>query len=385
MRIGFFTNNYFPRQSGAAHAIENFRSELEKLGHDVFVFAPRYGKKDKTSVKLFRYKSFRLMKKLGPLSSIPFPHSSKIRKQIEGLKLDVIHSHHPYLLGKTALQYAGELGIPLIFSVHTPYYQFLTPLLGGMGELIDSFLLDIFLGYVKKCNLVTVPTQAFRDNLLKSASKIKIEILPSGINLEEFGDTGKAKARKMLGLDSEDIILLTIGRLSYERNISFLIEAFKDISEKYPRAKLVIVGSGLEKMSLKGLTKILGLKEKVIFTGRVPYKKLALYYSASDLFLYASLIDSQGLVLCEAMASGLPIVSTNQAMGPQSLVKNDQIGFLTPPNIKFFSKKVQTLIKNEKLRRRFGINAKKEAQHYDRRILAKKLEQIYQDLIQNND
>jgi glycosyltransferase involved in cell wall biosynthesis len=388
MRIAFFTNNYLPRPSGVAHAIENLRIELKNLGHDIFIFAPRYSKNDKENDNLFRYKSFRIHKKLGALRSIPFPHSVKLKKQIKKLNLDIIHSHHPYLLGKTAQKYAQELNIPLVFSLHTPYYQYLGHLIGNLGEAIDSLLLEIISKYANKCDAIIVPTNTVKESLNKSGIVLPIHIFPSGIYLDMFGGIDKKNAKKKLNIDESTVVLLTVGRLSYEKNIDFLIESFYKISKAFRKrkshgknVKFVIVGGGSQKIKLQSIAKFLGLKNTVRFTGKIPYNKLPLYYNASDLFLYSSLIDTQGLTLCEAMASGLPIVSTNQAMGPQSLVKNNKIGYLVKPDIEIFSQKVTELINNNEKREKFGENAKIEARKYDRIILAKKLEKIYADLI----
>ncbi len=388
MRIAFFTNNYLPRPSGVAHAIENLRIELENLGHDVFIFAPRYSKTDKENNRLFRYKSFRIHKKLGPLRSIPFPHSAKLKKQIKELNLDIIHSHHPYLLGKTAQKYARELNIPLIFSLHTPYYQYLGHLIGNFGEAIDGLLLEIVSKYANKCDAIIVPTNAVKESLNKGNIIPPIYALPSGINLDMFSTIAKKNANKKLNIDESKIVLLTIGRLSYEKNIDFLIEAFYETNKIlgkrtncYKNIKFIIIGSGSQKIKLQSISKSLGLENIVTFAGKIPYNKLPLYYNTSDIFLYSSLIDTQGLTLCEAMASGLPIVSTDQAMGPRSLIKNNKIGYLVRPDIKIFSQRVIELINDKEKRKKFSENAKIEAKKYDRKILAKKLEKIYMTLI----
>jgi len=384
MRIAFFTNNYLPRPSGVAHAIENLRIELENLGHDVFVFAPRYSKKDKENAKLFRYKSFVTHEKLGPLSSIPFPHSPKIKKHIQELAIDIIHSHHPYLLGKTAQKYAKELNVPLIFTLHTPYYQYLAPLAGSFGQMLDSFLLEILSKYANKCGAVIVPTRAVKETIKHAKINPPVYILPSGIDINKFSQCKKLKNKQNLGFTPSDVILLTVARLSYEKNVDFIIEAFSQITKFTDRVNLIIVGGGSQKLKLQSLVKSLGLKNKVIFTGKLPYKKLPVYYGASDILLYSSLVDTQGLALCEAMASGLPIVSTNQAAGPRSLIKNDKIGYLVPPDTNAFSQKVLELINNKEKRQEFGLNAKKEAKKYDRKLLAKKLEKIYMNLAKND-
>jgi len=381
MRIGFFTNNYLPRPSGVAHAIENARLELEKLGHDVFVFAPRYSKKDKENEKLFRYRSIRTHKKLGPLSSIPFPHSAKIKKLINELGLDIIHSHHPYLLGKTAQKYAQELEIPLVSTLHTAYHQYSGQLLEGLGDLVDDLVLEVLFKYIRKCNALIVSTNEFRKKFSVDPESPHIHVLPSGIDVNRFSKKNRDKAKKKLKFKNSDIVLLTVARLSYEKNVDFIIEVFSKLARINENVRLIIVGGGPQKLKLQSLAKSLGVKDKINFTGKAPYSKLHWYYGASDLFLYASSIDAQGLVLCEAMASGLPILSTNQAVGPKNLIKNNYIGYLIKPDPDAFSQKVIDLIEDKEKRQEFSRNARKEAKKYDRGILAKKLEKIYLELV----
>ncbi len=381
MRIAFFTNNYLPRSSGVAHAVENLRLSLEEFGHQVFVFAPRYSKKDKESSKLFRYKSIRTHHKMGFLRAIPFPHSPTIRKKIKGLNLDIIHSHHPYILGKTALKYAKELNIPIVFTLHTPYYRYIESMLGNMGEAVSSLVLEGNINYANKCDIVIVPTKIVKDNLIKAGLTSKSAVLPSGIQLSKFGAMPKKAARKKLQLHPSDKIFLTVGRLTYERNVDFIIESFSLASRKIPKAKLVIVGSGFNKPRLIRMAKSLKLDKKILFAGKLPYRQIPAYYSAADVFLYASIIDTQGLVLCEAMASGLPIIATNQAMGPKSIVKDNKIGFLVKPDINVFSQKMINLATDKAQLRHFSKNAFREAAKYNQQTLAKKLENIYFRLI----
>lgn len=381
MRIGFFTNNYLPRHTGVAHSLENFRLALESLGNDVFIFAPRYSKKDEENKKLFRYKSIRLHRNLGFLRAIPFPHSSKIRKKIKDLNLDIIHSHHPYILGKTALKYAKDLNLPIVFTVHTPYYQYIESMLGGIGELISPLILESNIAYANRCNLAIVPTKTLKEKLKKAGLKSKIAVLPSGIQLEKFNQIKKEVARKKLQLNLSDNIFLTVGRLTYEKNTDFIIESFSIIAQALKRAKLIIVGNGFDKARLVRLATSLNLKQNILFTGGIPYNKLPLYYSAADIFLYASIIDTQGLVLCEAMASGLPIIATSQAIGTRDLVKNNQVGFLVKPKTNLFGRKAIELAKSKTKLAEFSRNALREAKKYDHLALARKLENIYLSLV----
>jgi 1,2-diacylglycerol 3-alpha-glucosyltransferase len=384
MRIGFFTNNYLPRPSGVAHAVENLRIELERLGHDIYVFAPKYTKRDKENEKLFRYKSIRLSKNFKAFhSNIPFPHSLKIKKRINSLKLDIIHSHHPYILGKTALKYSQELNLPIVFTSHTLYNEYFSNIMGGLGSFISSLTFESITKYANKCNILTVPTQGIKKTYLEAGVIKDVRVVPSGIDIDKFQETSGAKIREKYNIKKNEYLLMTVGRLTYEKNISFLIEAFQKISKSNQKVKLLIIGEGLDRRSLMSLAQSLNIQQKVIFAKRISYKKLPAFYAAADLFVYASNVDTQGLALCEAMAASLPIISTNQAHGPKSLVKNNKIGYLINPDTDVFARKVLQLINDSNLRQRFSHNAKEEAKKYDRRITAHNMEKIYIELLEN--
>lgn len=381
MRIGIFTNNYLPRTSGVARAVENFRKGLEKLGQQVYIFAPEYQKTRKEKEKnVFRFPSLRLPPKTGPFHyPIALPYSSKIKKIVQNLNLDIIHSQHPYLLGKVAKSYAQELGIPLVFTNHTLYHKYFTPLPLGLKEFLESFVLRQVIKYAKDCDLVIVPTKGVGEILKENGLKTPIKKIPTGIELKKF--TQPKKDQKILlrnyGLSEKDILLLSVTRLSYEKNLDFLIKAFSFIVQKNNNVYLMIVGEGLERKKLESLTKLLGLKNRIIFTGQIDYKELPTFYWAADIFVFTSLIDVQALVLLEAMASSLPIVAIEEAAGSRELIKDGKTGFLTKNSQADFVKAVLKLVENKNLRKKMGKESQKESQKYSLENTAQELLKAY--------
>ena len=385
MKIGIFTNNYFPRVTGVAYSIENFKKGLEKLGNKVYIFAPKY-KKDKEEKDTYRFKSISFPQERGHFYyPLPIPYSLKIKKIIQNLDLDIIHSQHPYLLGKTAKQFSKELDIPIVFTNHTLYHKYFDRLPLDLGRIFKPFVLKKVINYANQCNLTIVPTKGMAEIFIKNGLKKPLSVIPSSIDYKKFIKVKPGRIKKEYNLRDDDILILTVSRLSYEKNIDFLIKVFANIlsNEKKLASNLyfMIIGDGLERKKLESQAASLGIRKKIIFTGEINYQKLPLYYSSADIFVYSSLIDAQALVLVEAMASGLPIVAIGEALGPRETIKINKTGFLVRRNQKDFAKQVLRLIENPFLRKYMAENSKKEAKNYSIEVLTQKLLKAYNSLL----
>ncbi len=385
MNIGIFTNNYLPRVNGVSLSIESFRKELEQRGHRVFIFAPKYHNRHQEK-KVFRFPSLRVFNKTRrgyyPIPPVPLTFFIEVKKIIQDLNLDIIHSHQPYVLGKTAQRCAQELSIPLIFTNHTPYSQYLDHLSSDLrdflGPYFASLVADLVVDYANNCQLVTVPTVAMSKLLTEMGVRTSIKIIPSGLDLTRFQqEKDGSKIRKKYRLKKDDILLVLVSRLSYEKNVGFLLEVFQKIIKKRDNAYLMIVGEGLDRGALESMADSLGLQNKVIFVGQVDYHNLPCYYKAGDIFVYPSLIDSQGLVLIEAMASGLPVVAMKETLGPQDIVSHNKTGFLVPNSQEKFTQAVLKLIDDAYLRQKFSQTAQAQVQQYSIQSSTDKLVAAY--------
>lgn len=391
MKIGFFTNNYLPRKTGVAHSVANFKKGLENRGHQVYVFAPGYKKTlDKKEKAVYRYPSLKIGANFSSLEdvffrSIPFPFSSRLRRQLKELDLDLIHSHHPFLLGGEARRLAEKEELPLVFSLHTPYQQYLSKLPTEIKEPLKEVVLKRIIAYINKSDLLLTPTKKTAVPLLKKNSQISFRVVPDGVEIEKFSSPDESRSRKEIyrkyDLSKETRLLLSVSRLTYEKNISFLLESFSYLKERSPQARLLIVGSGQGEKRLKQLAKSLNVSDEVIFTGEESYDSLPRFYQAADLFTFSSLVETQGLVLIEAMAAGLPIVALNSSFGARELIETSQTGFLTSKNPQDFAQKCLKVLSNQDLKGRFQKEAKKEARNYSVEVCTKKLLQAYQKVI----
>jgi len=311
MNIGFFTDSYLPQISGVVNSIELFRNELERRGHQVFVFAPKIPKAAKKEDRIFRFRSFGL----GPLFAgkgnlIPnrftFPLSIHHFFKINDLKLDIVHSHTEMGMGALANFVAKTKKIPHVHTYHTHYPEYVHYL--AKGKLLSPKGAEkLSAMYCNGCDLVITPSEKIKDSLWKYGVKSRIEVLATGIDLASFSLAKKDAFRKKYQIDKNTKIMLYVGRMGKEKSVDILIWGFAAAGVE--NSLLVLVGDGPERKKYEEMTKRLAVEKNVLFTGMVPWQDAIEAYAAADLFLFASATETQGLVLLEAAASGLPIIA----------------------------------------------------------------------------
>jgi glycosyltransferase involved in cell wall biosynthesis len=379
MKIAFFTNSYFPICYGSVISIESFRKNLEKLGHQVYVFAPSYDDyKDKNN-RVFRYPAFLFKYKIDYPISIPV--SSFINKKIKELDLDIIHVHQPFSLGKEGLRYARKLKIPIIFTYHTKYEDYVHYVPFFPEKILAELVKKEAINFSNKCDLTIAPSVGIKKIIEKrGANKKSIKVLPTGINWDDFQKGAREKVRKKYLIKKNEILLTNIGRINEEKNLVFLLESFKKIALKNPKIKLMFIGEGFLKEELKEKAKKWGIEKQVIFTGFLKNTEIKNYLKATDIYLQTSLSETQGITILEAMASSLPIVAV-KATGTEDFIVNKKNGFLTKNNQKDFIEKIEYLIKKPLKRKEFRKQAQQDAKKYQEINQAKKLEKVYLDLV----
>jgi len=378
MNIGIFTNIYLPVISGVVTIIENYRRELEKQGHKVYIFAAKQpGYKDENP-RVFRFKSIDLNYKIS--YPLPIISSPRISRTIKKINLDIAHTQHFFVCGQIAWYYAKKFNIPLVFTQHTryEYYTHYIPYLPK--EISKPLALSLRAFYANSCDAVIAPTEDIKNSLLKYKVKTPIFIFPSGIDLERFSQTDDEAIREKYNIAKDKIVLLTVSRLAQEKNISFLLKSFKKISLKNPNIYFIIVGDGPSKKELEVESNKLGLKDKVIFTGGLNWQEIPSFYKVADIFLFSSFSEVQPTVITEAMAAGLPIVAI-KASGIKDAVIDGENGILTPNNIDEFTQAVIKLINNEELKEVFSRKAKKIANNFSSKRATEKLIGLYNKLI----
>jgi glycosyltransferase involved in cell wall biosynthesis len=304
---------------------------------------------------------------------------------LPALKLDVIHTHHPILLGQTAARKAAELNLPLVFTFHTQYWEY-THYVPFPQETIQEFLKSAVHRWLKefmqKCQHIIIPSESIREILVREYGLMeRYTVIPTGTNLEPYRCADWQSLRKEKGWQDETV-LVSVGRLAAEKNWDTLLHAFARVSSQHPDVRLVLIGDGPARGALETLTSELGIAEHVTFTGALPFEEVPCHLKAADLFVFASVTETQGLVTIEAMAAGLPIVAV-EASGTRDIVEHGKQGLLVENDAEALAKGIEKLLANPQRRKRFSNSALKKARTFDIDELGKQMVSVYEQAIED--
>lgn len=357
MRVALFTNNYVPFCGGVTISVETLRAGLARRGHDVWVFAPRFpGAAADPAV--IRYRS--IPAATYPEFALAIPFSPAIAARTRTLGIDVFHAQHPFLLGPVARRLAARQARPLVFTYHTRYekYAHYVPL---RRALVEAVAMRLSTRFAARATAVIAPSGVIRDELVSRGVRVPISVVPTGVDLTRFAPGDGAAARRELGLSADDRVLLYVGRLDPEKSVERVLLAFERIASTVPRARLLLVGQGTRAEALRRLAGSLPVAERIHFLGLRPHAALPVCYRAADVFVFASETETQGLVLAEAAASGLPAVAV-AAPGCDEVVRDGASGLLTKPEPAALAEAAIGLLVDDERRRSMGVRAREVAE-----------------------
>ncbi len=376
MHIGIFTDSYLPYTSGVVRSIVTFSRELRNLGHQVSIFAPDYGS-CRPEKDIYRFRSLRAPTFKEFALAIPFAPS--LPRLLRQMGVELIHVHSPFLMGQLGAHMARRLGLPLVATYHTLYEEYVhyLPL---APHLMRRAVRHYTISFCNRCQLIITPTESVRAYLQQNNVRTPITSIPTGIELERFHNLDRGWLRRHLLLSPEDIILLHVGRLGKEKNIAFILQAFALVHQQAPATHLVLVGSGPLKENLESQARTLGISRAVTLAGSFPFEQMPAVYAGADLFIFASVTETQGLVIAEAHAAGLPVVAV-RAYGVQEMVVDGSDGFLTPLDLPAFSAPVQQLVADQERRQQMGRQARRNVTALAAAAMAQRLAEKYRELL----
>jgi 1,2-diacylglycerol 3-alpha-glucosyltransferase len=378
MRITIFTNAYKPTISGVVRSIDVFRHGLIAAGNEVHIIAPEHENYEDEDPYVFRFPALDLPERLD--LSLLIPLKTPMAPTIRGIKPALIHSQHPFVMGGMAMAFARDLRLPLVFTFHTRYDEYAQQYAPIAPRLAGWLTEEIVGHYLEKCTAVVAPTPSIRDLILRDyGPSVPVTVVPTPVDLSAYHDLEPGRIRTALKAE-EDELLLYVGRIVGEKNLDFLVRAFAIIAPQRPQARLLMVGEGTHRRSLLDLTQRLGLGERVMLPGAVPYSEVPHYAAAADLFVFSSVTDTQGLVLIEAMAAGTPVVAV-EAPGSMDVLAEGG-GTLVPSREEDFADAVLELLSNEPRRRATGKEAIRAVQRYSIPAATERLLSVYRAAIE---
>jgi glycosyltransferase involved in cell wall biosynthesis len=323
MNILMFTNTFTPHVGGVARSVQGFTRAFRRRGHRVVVVAPQFEGMPATEADVVRLPAIRHFS--GSDFSVPVPLPGRVSRALRELGPQVIHSHHPFLLGETALRVAAFRGLPVVFTHHTLYERY-THYLSGESPRLQRFAAELATGYGNLCDAVIAPSRSVADLLAERGVRVPVEVIPTGVDLGVFSPGEGGPLRRRLGVPPEAFVVGHVGRLAEEKNPLFLARAVARFLQEAPRAHFLLVGTGPAAEAMFGVFGQQGLEKRLHPLGTLGPVEA---YRAMDVFAFASLSETQGMVLTEAMAAGVPVIAVD-GPGVREVVCDGENGRLLP-------------------------------------------------------
>lgn len=382
-RIAMFTNNYFPFISGVTMSIERLARGLRVHRHAVQIFAPDYDaetelqpdcERVKTLMAFGHKQEFRLTN----------PLQLSIRRRFKEFNPDLVHIHHPFWLGSVGHWLAKRHNLPTVYTYHTrlEMYAHYVPLPGVFFRNVISH--SIIRRFCNRCDGVIVPTFSTEEYLRLIGVKSRICVQPTGVDFDKFHQPDRILAKRLrekLGLASDEIVLLSVSRLGREKNIKFLLDAMAALpSFTQKKVRLIIAGEGDDRDYLQHRISELCLTDNVQLIGEITPDDIPAYYQLSDMFVFASKSETQGMVILEAMSAGLPVVAIRSS-GIEDVIEDGKTGYKTLDDVEVWSRKLAELINDNSLRQQFSENAIHFARRHDIKQYAEKIDLFYSEIL----
>jgi 1,2-diacylglycerol 3-alpha-glucosyltransferase len=349
MRIAIVTDTYLPQVNGVVTAEQLLRRELERQGHEVFVIAPSYGGEETPERHVYR------------VWSAPFPTRETRENRLslrvpvgprfdwDKERVDLIHSQVEATMGSHALYWAARHRLPHVHTYHTLWSKYVH-YAGIAAPLFARWVHWRTHSFCNACQRVIAPSTALRDHIVAAGVRVPVEVIPTGTDAGVRRQARpRAEVAAELGIPTGRRVLGFVGRFAAEKNMGFLLDALLRLVARGVDAHLVLVGDGPGRPALEAAVDAAGLRGRVSFTGYVARERTFDYYGLSEVFVFSSLTETQGLVLLEAMSEGVPVVALS-AMGVAELMADGRGGLtVCPGDLEGFSAAVERLLADREL------------------------------------
>ena len=378
LRILYISDVYFPRVNGVSTSIRTFRRELQALGHEVTLVAPAYpgdGADDGNGV-------VRLPSRQVPLDPEDrLMHASALRElpaRFARHSFDLVHIQTPFAAHYAGLRLARALGVPCVATYHTffeeclhHYVPFAPP------ALVRALARVVSRSQGNEVDALAVPSRAMLAALTAYGVRAPMTILPTGVPLDELAGGDGAAFRRRHGIADGRPVLVHVGRVAFEKSIDFLLRMLVRVRARFPDALLVIAGEGPARPHLRRLAYRLELEDNVLFVGYLDRANALLdCYRAGDAFVFASRTETQGLVLLEAMALGVPVVAI-AAMGATDILDAGKGALIAKPDEAAFAAAVCQLLESPALRHELARDGMRHALQWSAAAQAARLADFY--------
>jgi glycosyltransferase involved in cell wall biosynthesis len=378
VNVLMMTNTYLPQVGGVARSVSSFGEEFRRRGHRVLVVAPTYAELPDAETDVYRVPAIPNFN--GSEFSFRLPVPVALSSVFEEFRPDVVHSHHPFLLGETALRVAALRKLPLVFTHHTMYEQY-THYLPAATEPVRNFAVHLPTGYANLCDHVIAPSESIAAVLRERGVETPMSAIPTGIDPARFAEGDGGAARRNYGIPDGAFVVGHVGRLAPEKNLPFLARAVARFVRSDARARFLLVGGGPAEADVRAAFEEAGAASRLHVAGPLQGKELADAYHAMDVFAFASRSETQGMVLAEAMTAGLPVVALD-APGARDVLRDGEAGrLLAGEDEEEFARALGELAGDPGRRRAMAEAARAAAREYSLERCAGRVLRLYEGLV----
>jgi glycosyltransferase involved in cell wall biosynthesis len=394
VRVLFISDVYFPRVNGVSTSIRTFRQDLTDCAVDTLLVAPRYT----PSMPLAAAAT-------GGGAALPAEENAVLRvpaarvprdpedrrmawrsltRTLDGLPrgaFDLVHIHTPFIAHYAGVRCARSARVPCVATYHTFFEEYLHYYVPLVPRPLSRFLARSFTrSQCAAVQALIAPSEPMRAVLEAYGVRTPIHVLPTGLAPDRFLSGDGAAFRARAGIDARRPLVTYIGRVAHEKNIGFLLQMFREVLKSVPGALLVIAGEGPARAALRAQVVALGLTDHVQFAGYLERDSALLdCYAAASVFVFASRTETQGLVLLEAMAQGVPVVSTAE-LGTRSVLPGSG-ALIVPEQREVFAAAVVRVLGDAQLRADMAVRGRAHARTWSSAAMARRLADIYRELI----
>lgn len=382
MRICHFTNTFLPHVGGVARAVQTIFEDQRRARHRALVVAPEFAEGtapqsiERSVARIPAFTHFN-----DSDFSVRIPFAAALADRLSAFRTDIIHAHHPFLLGDTALREAANRQVPVVFTHHTLYERY-THYLPVESAALGEFAAEVATRFANRCAAVVAPSESVRDLILSRGVTVPVHTIPTGVDTRRLASGRRERARARLRLAADAPVIGHLGRLAAEKNLGYLAEAIGRALREHPEARALIVGDGPSRPEMDNTFASLGVAERVVFAGKLTGQALLDACAAMDVFAFASTSETQGLVVAEAMAAGVPVVALD-ASGVREVVRDGENGRLLPNDATaaIFAAALLELLRAPDALARQAEAARATAATLDRSVTSARLLALYAELI----
>lgn len=385
MQICMITNTYLPHVGGVARSVHTFTEKYRERGHGTLVVTPSFPEARKSNDNVIRLPAIQNFN--GSDFSVRLPIPGFLYEVMEDFKPDLVHSHHPFLLGDTAVRLARQWEVPLVFTHHTLYERY-THYVPFNSKVMRDLAIKLATSYANLCSLVIAPSDSIAKLLHLRGVTAPVEVVPTGVDVDFFQNGQRQRDRDKFHIAKDQLVIGHVGRLAHEKNLEYLSRAVSKFLTRNQKAVFLVVGDGQAKPKMNDIFQEYGITDRVLMPGKQSGTDLADAYRAMDLFVFASTSETQGMVVAEAMAAALPVVALD-APGVREVLKDDHNGKLLAPETEThaFANALEetTLQKPPEHLQNMSQNALKTARKIDKDSCVDTMLGHYEKLLCHND